>query len=103
MRNIVNYEWDWEENELCTLDGDIIEHWFSKKPEPRPSDKGHYALCLMRAEWNPIDGNCEGQEYLYVEDGILPDKFDNGVPVPVKYRKQFDTFVKNGWLENKKK
>ena len=97
MRNLVAYEWDWEENELPTLDGEVIEHWLSETPEPRPDNEGHYALCLVRSEIHPIDGDCD-QEYLYVENGILPDEFNNGASVPKKCRKQFEIFINEGWL-----
>jgi hypothetical protein len=35
-----------------------------------------------------IDGMVEDREWAYIENGKLPARFDEGTPVPQKYRKE---------------
>jgi len=46
---------------------------------------------LKRDLWRCDD--LEHREYIYVEDGVLPEEFDNGWRVPQKYMKEFNRVV----------
>jgi len=94
MPNEVAYEWDWE---VWDSYGDVEEHNFSEKIERKPEDieAGLLHLVLVRNEGCDAEGVLD-RAWAYVDDGVLPDEFDNGITVPKYIRKQFDKFMKTG-------
>jgi hypothetical protein len=93
MQTQVQYEWDLE---LMSSDGvDIVEHDFSptlkKLMTKRFRDDGCYCvLVLVRQTGNPDDGILDEQWAYLTEDGDLPDTFDHGAAIPVRYRREFE-------------
>ncbi len=95
-RVTTEYEWDWEETETADQDSDIIDHHFCEPGKLTPcrldADK-HVRLVLVRSTGTASDG-VEDRAWAYVTpEGELPQRFDNGVKVPKKYREQFNRFV----------
>lgn len=87
MTKRVVYEWDIE-----TLDeyGDVIDHSFSGEEFPGLPESKNDHLVLIRTLYAP-DRICEeSRGYAYVKDGYLPDWFDDGYNVPVRFKKKFD-------------
>lgn len=90
MTNKTYYEWDFERYDLIT--GDILDHdhafkltefWWQMANDQR--------LVLV---WNL--GSEEGlvdRAWAYVQDGILPEKFDNGRKVPKRFQKEFEEWT----------
>ncbi|HIJ50989.1 MAG TPA: hypothetical protein HPP54_08055 [Nitrospinae bacterium] len=93
MQTQVQYEWDLE---LMSLDGvDIVEHDFSPTLKKLMTnrvraDGCYYVLVLFRQTGNPDDGALDAQWAYLTEDGDLPDTFDHGAAIPVRYRREFE-------------
>jgi len=88
------YEWDLEQMDEH---GDIIDHSFQDKcpTEPLPEDNS-VALVLVKseAEGYPDDEasyHMDHRTWAYVTvDGRLPETFDDGSKVPVRFHKEFN-------------
>ena len=101
MKQKVTYEWDME---TAYNYGDIIDHHHADRlkdlkcyegdphedvcdldgsPEP-----AHIRLVLVRDTWR--EDGLDDRQWCYLnEDGMLPDTFDGGAKVPVKFRREF--------------
>lgn len=85
---MVRYEWVVEE-----MDGeDIVDTFqFTTYKEAlafKAKQGASFVIGLVR---DVIDayGDLDDRAWAYVENGVLPSTFDNGKPVPAKYRTEF--------------
>lgn len=100
MPNSVRYEWD-VETWIEYHDGldDVLEHNHAERvadlldclhaPKPDPEGEGTILarLVLVRDEldvWNCV----EERTWAYVEDGKLPETFQDGHKVPVRFHRE---------------
>lgn len=91
--NKIWYEWDWETVDNET--GDVLDHYHtgSRKidNEPTCEDNQHTELVLVWNNGNDIDG-LEDRSWAYVKDKQLPERFDNGMPVPPRFKTQLERY-----------
>lgn len=102
----VYYEWDIEEFDPVTED--IIDHDHSDKCPGIPTEP-NYRLVLVRDSFRGLSGehfnfSCDlvHRCWAYVEDGKLPEAFDEGTPVPKRFhiellRKQLSDVESEAW------
>lgn len=97
----VFYEWD-VETRLEYPDGlhDIHEHNHAERvadlldclhaPKPDPEGEGTLTteLVLVRDEYDEYGEDLIDRSWAYVEDGELPETFENGARVPLKYHRE---------------
>lgn len=88
----VVYEWD---HESVDDYGDIIDHDFSDAFPGFPTED-NVELVLVRNEFRGLSGkdfndscDLDHRSWAYVKDGVLPETFDDGTPVPKKFFKHF--------------
>lgn len=92
MRNKVEYEWA---NEAVDSYGDCDPYHaenlsYCNAPTNKPNADGETLdLVLVRDEHNDWHG-LVNRQWAYVEDGVLPDKFDGGAKVPKRFHTEFD-------------
>jgi hypothetical protein len=97
MRNKVLYEWDIE----SWRDGEILDHDFQDKldrlgkpPSDTPLRDGvTLKVVLVRYQYNDWDGVVD-TSWAYVESGVLPEAFDDGVKVPKRFRAEHTRWIK---------
>jgi len=87
----IEYEWGFESVDEY---GDIIDHDFRDDFPGLPTEP-NIKLVLVRNElrgWSDdFDMSCDldHRAWAYVEDGKLPETFDDGYPIPKKFHRHF--------------
>jgi hypothetical protein len=82
-----SYEWDWEE---VDTHGDILDHNFSDKLKSQPEPDNaltHYELVLVYNRGDDVEGIVD-RSWAYVQDGKLPETFQNGIKVPKRFHEE---------------
>lgn len=87
MRDLISYEWVMEEIE--NREGDIIDPQFCDTLKEalaiEPDEKAlRVEIALVRFEGNEFDG-IRLREYAYLNDGKLPEEFEDGYKVPKRF------------------
>ena len=83
----VHYEWDIESVDDY---GDIIDHDFNDKCPGLPREANERLVLVRNVaeglsdEWD-ASAHIVDRSWAYVEDGALPERFDDGTPVPVRF------------------
>jgi hypothetical protein len=87
---MIRYEWVIE-----TVDayGDIQSVWHNDKFKEaaataaflKADGEQRVEVGLVRDDINDYDENLEDRQWAYLEDGVLPAKFDGGAKVPKRY------------------
>jgi hypothetical protein len=93
MGKQVAYEWvvetttdddfnDVEDCDFWDTAADCLRVMETEAPE------GHfYGFALVRNRYNPLDEcDLQDRQYAYVENGALPDEFEDGAAIPARYR-----------------
>lgn len=87
-----SYEWDLESIDEY---GDITDHdWCNKCPGIPPDQKTRLVLIRdvyqgLAAEFNE-SATLRHRAWAYVVDGKLPEKFDDGHPIPKRFHKELE-------------
>ena len=96
-RNKVGYEWDiesWRDNEILDHDFRDKLDWLGKPPSDTPLEDGAtLKVVLVRYVYNDWHGVID-QAWAYVESGVLPETFDDGVKVPKKLHAEYKRWIK---------
>lgn len=90
----VQYEWDYE-----TVDenGDVIDHCHNRKLSGFYPQDITDTLVLVRDTCEVEGGEFWGvldRTHAYVENGELPDYFDDGYPVPKRFHAELKRYLK---------
>lgn len=84
------YEWnaeEWDEYD------DILDHDHADKLETlKLHHKGDSTrhIVLIKDIWCPIEEDLKSRAYAYVENGELPENFDDGSKVPQRFINEFN-------------
>ena len=89
------YEWDIETVDMQY--GDIMDHDFHKSYKDcleaiklQTGEGKRFDIVLVRDTFSGKDHNLRGRNWAYIVDGKLPEDFENGYKVPVKFHKEVE-------------
>lgn len=96
MRNETVFEWDYETT-FVNEDGEteILDHNHADKLQDLKhflsgSEPGRFVL--IRETGNDDDG-VNSRQWAYPVNNVLPDEFDEGARVPVRFKKEWQRFT----------
>jgi hypothetical protein len=90
MREVTKLDYEWDIESL-DIHGDIIDHDFkSSFPGPRDFDATGEVVVLVKSYARGLSGRedsfmIEDRTWAYLEDGKLPEEFEDGTRVPKRF------------------
>lgn len=102
MREVTKLDYEWDIEHLDRF-GDIIDHEFvDKYPGTRDFDETGQVVVLVKSYARGLSGRedsffIEDRTWAYIDNGKLPEEFEDGTRVPVRFHaevKRFSASVK---------
>ena len=91
VKNKVWYEWSWEQlDDHGDIDNQDFNESLSELMKQMQGEK--VDICLIRHLGNEVTGEADRQ-YVYVKDGILPQRFDDLKIVPQRYHNELRQYL----------